>query len=424
MKKNIIVLVIAFISTLSGFSQIKFEKGYFIDNSDKKTEVLIKNVDWKSNPTAFEYKISETTPVKNITIKDVKEFGIYNFSKYKRFTVDIDRSSEHNDKISFERNPVFKEETLFLKELVQGDANLYLYSFADLRRYFYSVNGSKLKQLVYKTYYLPEGSKDQYGNKIVYGVNTGVNESYKQQLMNDLVCKSLTINDAKNAKYKRNSLVNYFVKYNQCKNPSEVKNWDNNKSTHLFKLYVRPGINLSKHRIKDLRAAGIDYNVNLNTQLSFRLGVEAEYVFPFNRNKWAVFAEPSYQYYSAEKEKVINPGDAFFEVRKKYTTDYKSIDIPIGIRHYMFLNDESKIFINLAYVINFDLNKSILSDNVELAVSGREAYNFTFGIGYSRNKFSVELRQSAARDLLNSYITLVSKYTTTSLIVGYTIFDK
>ena len=40
-------------------AQISFEKGYYIDNSNQKVDCLIKNVDWKNNPTSFEYKLSD-----------------------------------------------------------------------------------------------------------------------------------------------------------------------------------------------------------------------------------------------------------------------------------------------------------------------------------------------------------------------------
>lgn len=424
MKKKIIILLLLAVSAINGFSQIKFEKGYFIDNSDKKNEVLIKNIDWKSNPTEFEYKISETASIQTITIKDIKEYGVYNFSKHKRFTVNIDRSSERNNKISFERNPVFKEETLLLKELVHGDADLYLYSFGDLRRYFYSVNGSKLKQLVYKTYFLPEGAKDRLGDKVEVGVDTGVNESYKQQLVNDLPCNTLSLKDAKKVEHRRKSLVNYFIKYNQCKNPSEVKNWDEGRAKNLFSISIRPGFNMSKYSVIDTNTNS-SYNVDFDAEFSFRLGVEAEYVFPFNKNKWAIFMEPTYQYYNTEKEVIINP-NTFFERKSTYITDYKSIDVPVGIRYYSFFNDESKMFFNVAYVVNFDLKKSIILKEREFAVDGKGAnYNFAFGIGYTyKNKFSIELRQGAARNILNAYSSIGSKYTTTSLILGYTFFNK
>ena len=68
--------------SFNSYSQISFEKGYYIDNDNKKINCLIKNIDWMNNPTEFEYKLPENDNSKRITIRSVKEFGVYNSSKY------------------------------------------------------------------------------------------------------------------------------------------------------------------------------------------------------------------------------------------------------------------------------------------------------------------------------------------------------
>ena len=83
------------ILSFSCFAQIQFEDGYFISNDGKKTDCLIKNIDWKNNPNEFLYKVSKDAAIKTATISDVAEFGIVNISKYQRFDVDVDQSSEN-----------------------------------------------------------------------------------------------------------------------------------------------------------------------------------------------------------------------------------------------------------------------------------------------------------------------------------------
>lgn len=56
---NKIFLYLFLLVNLQVFSQINFEKGFFIKNSNEKIECLIKNNDWNKNPTDFEYKIFE-----------------------------------------------------------------------------------------------------------------------------------------------------------------------------------------------------------------------------------------------------------------------------------------------------------------------------------------------------------------------------
>lgn len=108
-------LLFAFITVLSFncYSQISFEKGYYINNANQKTDCLIRNIDWRNNPTEFEYILSGENEAKKANIKSVKEFGIYNISKYIRGTVNIDRSGESVNNLSKDKNPVFNQEELF-----------------------------------------------------------------------------------------------------------------------------------------------------------------------------------------------------------------------------------------------------------------------------------------------------------------------
>jgi hypothetical protein len=49
-------------------------------------------------------------------------------------------------------------------------------------------------------------------------------------------------------------------------------------------------------------------NAKFDNKISFRIGLEAEFILPFNKNKWAVFAEPTYQYYKTEKQSLFMKG--------------------------------------------------------------------------------------------------------------------
>ena len=76
------------------------------------------NIDWKKNPTDFEYKATENSEPLTIDINSVKEFGIYNISKFIRQNINIDRSSYSLVEISKNKQPEFVEELLFLKVLI------------------------------------------------------------------------------------------------------------------------------------------------------------------------------------------------------------------------------------------------------------------------------------------------------------------
>ena len=52
MKTNLVALIFLLIAKCS-FGQIRYENGYYIDNNNRRTECLIKNVDWGNNPKGF-----------------------------------------------------------------------------------------------------------------------------------------------------------------------------------------------------------------------------------------------------------------------------------------------------------------------------------------------------------------------------------
>ena len=202
MKRQFIITVLAILS-LKSYAQIKFEKGYFIDNHGERTECLIRNTDWKNNPVTFEYKLTEDSEINTAVLEEVKAFGISNISSYQRFTVDVDRSTENLNKLSKNKGAEFSRETLFLKLLVEGKANLYLYEEGNMRRYFYSENDSVVTPLVYKLYKAP-------GNKL------GKNHEYRRQLWNHLKCGDVDMKRFERIDYTKKDLIAYFMEYNQC----------------------------------------------------------------------------------------------------------------------------------------------------------------------------------------------------------------
>ena len=403
MRKQLIILLSALIS-IQAYSQIIFEDGYFIDESDQNIECLIKNVDWKNNPKGFEYKLSSDGATQYADIQTVKEFGITGSSKYVRATVDIDRSSSSIQNMNSSRSPDFTSEQLFLKILIEGKASLYNYNDRNLIRYFYKMEDSdNINQLIYKK----------------YKVNNQVNENnlYKQQLINDLACFDISKKEVENINYKQKELKLFFIKYNECTSADYIDFEKNKNKKDLFSLSLRPGLNYSHLKFQEL--AGNKRNWDLRKELSFRFGVETEFIFPFNKDKWSIILEPTYQYY-----KSTHPYE--YGTNYMWKINYKSIEIPVGIRHYFFLNNDSKIFINSSIIIDLPLNSTMEQSNNDSLVRSleiRSRTNFALGAGLKyKNRYSIEMRYQTGREILNWYQYWSSNYQTMSLNLGYTIF--
>lgn len=407
MKK---IILLACISSVSLFNaQIKFEKGYFINNSGKKSEVLIKNLDWKNNPTEFEYKIEGSADIKRENIANIQEFGIGNESKYVRKKVMIDYSSEQLSDMSYERKPQFEEKTVFLKYIIDGKADLLYYENSEIQKFFFNINNSETKQLIYKSYYIDT-------NQIAH------NEDYKKQLAEILNC-GVENKKIDAAKYKTKDLANLFMSYNSCSDGNVAINYNQPaEKADLFNLNIRPGINSSSFEVTNSLYSPYSSaeTTKFDRKTSFRIGIEAEFILPFNKNKWALFVEPTYQYYKTEKESIAYAGQ-YFETKSTREVDYKSIEVPFGVRYYFFLNNKSKIFLNAAYIMDLELNSKLKMDFTEIKIDSGS--NLAFGVGYKYNdRFLVELRATTQRNLLQNYLYMTSKYQTISLILGYTLF--
>ena len=395
MKKQLLALFISAFA-MNSYSQIIFEKGYYINNEGHKMEGLVKNVDWQSNPTKFDFKRTEKSKKKTKTIQSVKEFGVYNISKYVRSTVNIDRSSEDTDDLSLERKPIFKEEILFLKVLVDGEYTLFHYSDHNLKRYFYAKKNAPVEQLIFKSYKTKNAT-------IV------VNNTFRAQLWNNLKCAAFTLKKLERLDYKKKELTRFFVEYNNCNNQASI-NFEEKQKKDLFNLSIRGGINSSSLFIQNGFVSSRD--TDFGSEIGWRLGIEAEFILPFYKNKWAFIVEPTYQYFNSKKE----------TTNWDYDVDYKSIELPIGVRHYFFLNENAKFFMNASYIIDFSIDSTIgINSGNGLKIETRS--NSAFGLGYKhQDTYSLEVRYQTSRNLLSGYTLWVTDYNTVSLIFGYSFF--
>jgi len=387
MKRALYLLLL--FATTAGFSQINYEPGYFIDNAGNRTECLIRNVAWKNSPVDFEYKLLEADAPKTASIKDIKEFNVSSY-KFRRYTLKIDRSSSLVDKLSNKKEPEWTTETLFLKVLVEGKATLYQYEDSNLVKYFYSTGEhSAAEQLVYKEYTM--------------GSLIGENNQYRQQLYMLMKDRLTEMKRFEKLKYKAASLVDLFTEYNG----SEGTNLTATQNRGKINLKVTAGASMASLNV--LNTTVKSWNFDFEDKTIFRAGLEVEYILPFNNNKWALFIDPNYQSYSNTGTK---GGD-------NWTVDYNYIQVPVGARHYFFLNDKASIFVNAAYVLDFALSGAQVQRNAQEPLTIERTTNFAVGAGFGYDRLSAEVRMDFSHGLLNNYQYWAADYSTIGVIVGY-----
>lgn len=408
MKRLLLFLLIIF-GVFKSYSQISFEEGYIIFNNDDTLKCLIKNLEWKNNPTTFKYKLTEVSDPQIATLREVKEFGVQNYLKYKRTLVKIDRSSDSQKNFSKSRVPEFHEDILFLKQLVKGKGNLYVYSEGNMTRYFYNIDNSEIKQLIYRRYWVTKSV-------------IGTDKRFIGQILAELKCESINQKYVKNIQYRSDDLIKCFNEYNNCTN-SEYVDFEKLRERKSINLSIRPGFKKSTFNINNSLTDNRD--INFGEKYNYRLGIEFEFILPFNKNKWAITIEPTYQYYSAEEE-IIYLSTGTIIRTTNVEVDYKSVELPISLRHYIYLNNNSKLFVNVGYVIDLSFDSFIKAERTEIMdfeISSRQ--NFIFGLGYNYNeRYTFEMRYDFDRRLLGNEVYWDSDYSSISVILGYNLLGK
>ncbi len=398
---NLRFLVITFFLSFSAISQSDFKSGYFVKNDGTKVECLVQALDWAKNPVTFRYKMAANADIETGTIENVKEFGIGISTKYIRATVNTDQSSDVVSNLTYDRNPEFQEEVIFLQVLLEGKASLFFTSRGTRNKFYFNFNDGETKQLIYKRY-------------LISPSKIGTNERYKQQLATTLICEKLSEENFENLEYKTKELINIFETYNSCKGSDfipfdKIEKQEIEKERSKFKgklnLSIRPGVTFSKYYTNtDIQREDFE------NKTGYRIGLEIEYLFPTKKHNWAIFIEPSYRNYESQKE--VRYVD--FNTIQKYTTitvKKNSLDIITGPRYYFYLDEKSSIFIDVSLLIDTNINSEETS-SVDLGYYRDMSIDLgnSFGLGYRYNeKLSLQFR----------YNNYGSTFSSSSIVLGY-----
>lgn len=417
MKKALHLFIVLFITNFIN-AQTRFEDGHYINNAGEKIQGLIKNLDWRSNPTSFEFKTTENSEIQVIGIDKASEFNIENKRKFVKVNVDFETSSNQYYKAGINKEPVFTKRTLFLEEIVAGKATLYSYFEENENKFFYSLDKTPVKQLIAFLYKIND--LDVVKNESMKGYSSGdilKNETYKRQLWTELRSENISSKNIETLQYKTDDLVDFFNKYNNHKGdktPAIQKN--KKKVTYNFKVS-----GIYNNSSLDVFAYTEKYSPRFKNS-SIALGFEAEFNLPYNNNKWSLIIEPSINTFKGEKTTLYSNGTPTETVE----TNFKYLQIPIGIRHYFYLNDTSKIFVNGfgnirmvggSYFVDYE--KSTDYKYAPLSIT------FGAGIGYTYNKISAEARMFfASGSSISETTTRPTEFRNLSFIVRYQIFQK
>lgn len=405
--KKILIVPFLFLYFHPVFAQIQFEPGFFVDNQGQKSEVLIQNKDWLNNPSEFRYKVnSGSADISTARLEEVSEFKVGNFH-YVRSTVELDKSKAAGVDVSSSRQPEFEEEILFLRTLVLGDASLYMFKDGSLIRFFSRQDDKGIKPLVYKRFRLPGGMAE--------------NNAFRQQLLEDFNCGGLEPSDLSELEYKTKDLVEFFTTYNSCVNSEFVSYFQKEKNQGKFRVALQVGVGHATMAFEEVSHA----SAGSFSEVEPRIGLELEYLLPFNKNKWGIFSGAVYRQFTTERETSNQFRSSVLQVK------YSSVEVLSGLRHYFFLNNKHKLFLNAGLLIDLPLESQII-----LLETGRvrdpevtdleSPISPMLGLGAELfNRFTMELRYNKREVSGQNYVPThfdldwQSDYSTVSLMIGY-----
>src|SRR5690606_28443915 len=122
--------------------------------------------------------------------------------------------------------------------------------------------------------------------------------------------------------YNLTMLRSFFIHYNQCQESSyHVLN----EYQHKAQFTITPKLGVEYASVEATNTMVSTYG-SFPSKIGPRIGLELEYIVPYFKSQWRIFANPSFVSYHANSS-----------VTPSMEIQYNSIDIPIGLRRYFFM---------------------------------------------------------------------------------------
>lgn len=404
--KKVSFILFFILTSVAAVAQIKYEKGYVVRENETNSNLLIKNEGWMNNPSEISVKTSQEAEPFVLKMEEIREFGIDGEVKYVKATVPVGSIGKKIEELDKTGEWKTRDETVLLKLMVEGEANLYQLQKNGEKLYFIGTAGSDIEPLIYKKF-VPPGS-----------IKIHENNHFRQQLYNKLQCEAIDANKVQNLDYTESDLLNIFEKYNRCKD-SNYTSVNTHQTEQLIHLSVRPGVRFDQLKMETSKTKR---KIEFDQQTSLSFGLQGEYVLPFQKNKWSLLAESYYHSYSGEAEFPSNNANLQDGSVK---IDYKAIAIGVGLRHSFFLNPDSKLFLNAILLADVSLGSSEMTfdtvyDTYTDFEFGKVEPGFALGGGYAFKKWSMEARVDFPYRLGDK--EFISKFSGFSFLLGYQLF--
>lgn len=390
MKKQLLLSSLAALIGLSSFSQ-NYQPATLTTNDGNTLEGQVNYKNWKKNPATIQFRKNETSAVESYGVKDLKSFTVSG-DRYISSIVDVDYRSEIGAYITTESNIITRRDTVFLQALVTGTKSLYQY-YDDIE-HFYIAKNDTFELLRYKKYISVTSATGR-----IYLYNRDFAVQLEQYFDG---CESFSSGVSK-AKYQARALQNVFARYYKC--AAKAPDFVQKKETEKSEFGIIAGVSNTTFKISSSAPLTVLSRTKFSSSLNFAGGAFFEIVFPRQRGKMSFNNELMYASYATQGLDRVNTTPTRYE-EQSFDFAYSYLKLNTMLRYKFLMNNNSAIFINggisNGFVVteknrrvhyqkfNENYDRTTVSD--DYLDSRVYELGILAGIGFKKNRFSVEVR--------------------------------
>jgi hypothetical protein len=411
MKKNLALLFTIFFAHFIE-AQTNFISGYIIDVNGAKIEGLIDYENWDRNPSSFLFKKTATseTQVYSLTSQDITEchFKIEQGEEiYLKRTVLMNRSSQDYATLSDTAGPYMVLDSAFLKVLEKGKVNLYgLKANYKRPQFFIETTNSSITELIIKEFIIQDSlSPRKIGKR---------SDKYKQQLAKVMFeNKNIIMDEIPGLPFNEGSIRDIVQKFNKGIEGIPTYTYNENNKKNEFGLFggVGFGSGAFAYLSRDPSQIPGSYSGSTQPLLGFFYSID---VARYNHS-WFIYNDIHFRSFDA-KGTFTYPllFASNILVYKSVQIKYSIFAITSSCKYKYHLNPTTSITFMGGFLIGSMTSGTSTSEESFTSFTGNPTSNSTisgitsdfklgntFGIGFEKNRFEIDLRYDTEKIFTN-----------------------
>ena len=399
---RILLLLLATANSLCLTAQQRYLPGFIVLNDGERRQVLLRTANTKVTADHVVYRPTAGAPSEQLPVAEVRTYGLDDLSeRYSRFTVRIDASKQKLSELTTSPTPQYEERTVFLRQLAEGEADLYFWSSGTYEGYFLRT-GADTPQLLISRRYRGQGRK------------VHEDRSYLAQLVSQLQCDrsrpgTLGIHEAD---YTEKDLLRVVGNYNTCVGtPTEAYV----QSPQRVRFWLRAGVERSEVAYYLLLPRRQE--MHMGAAVAPRFGLESEYALPFTRWRYSMYLGAEYRVGTTFSGTWQYKYSADREVR----LDYESISLPIGVRRYLTLGKTSQLILTAGGLLDIPIGEGLnYADGNGRQIETGPSFGLQLGGGFQLfERLRVEGRYQHNRNISPGYTASFVPFRAVSAAVSY-----